>query len=374
MGTREENEMRPIVKRAWGVAAAFAAVAIAAAWAAAADAPAAEPAAEAAEPPRAEAEGEALRPLRVALCRLETREAAMDSAALTEALESALASLPHVVVIDSGRIRQVAGAHAIDLSRLTDNALAVRLGRVLEANYVAAGRASRIDDTYYLVVKIVDVDEPVQTTVSAKAPVAQGPEVLLDRARAALRERVASLQAALAQRGGQAAALRHAAKALAGKAFALRIVERHAPAQEGAPAASAVARRLEAMGLAVWVPEDWPERWREALAETGRVAGRGVDYLLEGEARSACTTEVQGLVSCRVRVVLQASRPGGEALAREMAVGVSADLDEALALGGALKEAAGQACEALVMGLYRETQGTDSADGVVPVNPDVGGD
>ena len=86
-----------------------------------------------------------------------------------------------VTVVNRDQIKKVADEHQIALSGLVDNSSAVKLGKFLSAQYIVVGRASKIGQTFYLVLKIVDVETTVQTTVSAKAAAESGFEAVLER-------------------------------------------------------------------------------------------------------------------------------------------------------------------------------------------------
>ena len=101
--------------------------------------------------------------------------------ALTDQLNVLISALPHVTVVNRDQIKKVADEHKIALSGLVETSSAVKLGKFLSAQYIVVGRASRIGQTFYLVLKIVDVETTEQTTVSAKAPAEKGFQSVLDR-------------------------------------------------------------------------------------------------------------------------------------------------------------------------------------------------
>src|ERR1035437_6987722 len=103
-------------------------------------------------------------------------------------------SIGLVTIVNRDQIKKVADEHKMALTGLVDSASAAQLGKFLSANYVIVGRASKIGQTYYVVVKIIDVGTTVQTTVSAKSPAEAGLDALLDRLKAELAPKVRELQ------------------------------------------------------------------------------------------------------------------------------------------------------------------------------------
>ena len=96
-------------------------------------------------------------------------EVGVEGQAVTDQVNTMLAALPQVTLVNRDQIKKVAEEQQMALSGLVDNAAAVKIGKFLSAQYIIVGRASKIGQTFYLVLKIVDVETTVQTTVSAKA-------------------------------------------------------------------------------------------------------------------------------------------------------------------------------------------------------------
>jgi TolB-like protein len=279
--------------------------------------------------------------------------------AVTDQLNTILAALPQVTLVNRDQIKRVAEEHQIALSGLVETPSAVKLGKFLSAQYIVAGRASRIGQTLYLVLKIVDVETTEQTTVSAKAPAESGFQSVLDRLGEPLAADIRRLQRPVAESADAALAeLRKLAQPLSGKVLLLSVEETHVGRPLGDPAAEmAIVQRLRSLGLSVIVPKDPGDGWKESLLQTGRYGDKKVDYLLEGEGTSAFAAQMQGLMSCRARVELRLIPVPGRAIAasdRGVAAGV--DLVESLAAKTALEEAGVQACDALVRRAAGETR------------------
>ncbi|HUT56481.1 MAG TPA: hypothetical protein VNA25_01250, partial [Phycisphaerae bacterium] len=105
-----------------------------------------------------------LRVIRVAVFDFDVLKGVdLEPAALTDQINAMLAEMPGVTIVNRDQIKKVADEHKMVLAGLVDNASAAQLGKFLSANYVIVGRASRIGQTNYLVLKIVDVATTVQT-------------------------------------------------------------------------------------------------------------------------------------------------------------------------------------------------------------------
>jgi len=153
-------------------------------------------------------------------------------AALTDQVNTMLSALGKVMIVNRDQIKKVADEHKMALAGLVDTASAARLGKFLSANYVIVGRASKIGQTNYLVLKIIDVGTTVQTTVSAKAVTEKSLEALLDRLKAELKPKVRELQRPLTtEKDKTLAKVRAAAKCLAGMVILVDVSKRTSTAR-----------------------------------------------------------------------------------------------------------------------------------------------
>jgi hypothetical protein len=280
------------------------------------------------------------------------KEVGLDAGALTDQVNTMLAALPAVTIVNRDQIKRVADEHKMPLAGLVDNASAAQLGKFLAANYVIVGRASRIGQTNYLVLKIVDVATTVQTTVSAKAAVEKGLEALVERLKDSLAPQVRELQKPLkAEEDETLARVRQAAKSLAGKVILMDVTETHVNRPLADPAAQmAIANRLKMLGLEVIVPEDPVGGWKQSLLETGLYGKQKADFLLEGEGTSAHAATMEGLISCRARVELRLiAVPGRNVTVSDKGVAARVDLVESLAAKAALEDAGTSALDAVIL-------------------------
>ena len=297
-------------------------------------------------------ETEKLRPIRVAMFDVDVLKGVeLEGPAIADHINTMLSAMPQVTVVNRDQIKKVADEHQIALSGLVDNASAVKLGKFLSAQYIIVGRASKIGQTFYLVLKVIDVETTVQTTVSAKASAESGFEAVLERLSEPLTTDVRQLQRPKTEPEDTVLAeLRKLARPLAGKVLLVSVEEAHVGHPLRDPAAQmAIMQRLRSLGLTVIVPKDPVDGWKETLLQTGRYGDKKVDFLLEGEGTSAFAAQIQGLTSCRARVELRLiAVPGREIDVSDRGTAAGVDLVEALAAKAALEEAGMQACDAVI--------------------------
>jgi len=294
-----------------------------------------------------------LRPIRVAVFDFDVLKGVeMEPAALTDQVNTMLAAMDKVTIVNRDQIKKVADEHKMALAGLVDSASAAQLGKFLSANYVIVGRASKIGQTNYLVLKMIDVGTTVQTTVSAKSTAENGLETLLERLKGELTPQVRELQKPLkTEDDAVLAEVREAAKHLAGKVILVDVTETHVNRPLRDPAAQmAIANRLKAVGIEVIVPKDPVDGWKKSLLETGRYGEQKVDFLVEGEGVSAYAAEMQGMISCRARVELRMiAVPGRNVTVSDKGVAARVDLVEALAAKAALEDAGVSALDAVIL-------------------------
>lgn len=302
-----------------------------------------------------------LRAIRVAVFDMDVlKDVEMEPAALTDLVNTMLAGMDKVTIVNRDQIKKVADEHKMALSGLVDTASAVELGKFLSAQYVIVGRASRIGQAYYLVLKIVDVGTTVQSTVSAKSQVEKGLETLIERLGVALVPQIRKLQKPVKKTEDPVwAKVRAAAKGLAGKVVLVNVSEHHVNRPLRDPAAQmAIADRLRRLGITVIVPEDPIAGWKGLLLEVGRYSDEKVDYLLEGEGTSAYAAEIHGLISCRARVELRLiAVPGRKVTVSDKGVAARVDLVEALAAKAALEDAGRNALDAVILQMAETREG-----------------
>jgi TolB-like protein len=300
------------------------------------------------------------RAIRVAIFDVDVLQGVgVEGPAVTDQLNTMLAAIPQVTVVNRDQIKKVADEHHIALSGLVDTEAAVKVGKFLSAQYIVAGRASKIGQTYYLVLKIVDVETTEQTTVSSKADAESGFQSTLDRLGDPLEAAVQKLQRpAIESSDSGLAELRKLAHPLAGKVLLVSVEETHVGQPLRDPAAQmAIMQRLRSLGLSVIVPKDPVAGWKETLLQTGKYGEKEVDYLLEGDGTSAFAAQIHGLISCRARVELRLIRvPGRSVDVSDRGVAAGVDLVESLAAKAALEEAGMQAVDAVIRRLAKESK------------------
>ncbi len=304
-----------------------------------------------------------LRPIRVAVFDVDILKSVdVQGPAVTDQLNTMLSTLPQVTLVNRDQIKKVAEEHQVALSGLVDTSSAVKLGKFLSAQFIVVGRASQIGDKYYLVLKIVDVETTVQSTVSAKTLVEKGFSDVLTRLEGPLAKSVRRLQQPVATADDVALAeLRKLAAPLAGKVILVQVEETHINRPLSDPAAQmAIMQRIRSLGLTVIVPKDPVSGWKESLLQTGKYGDRKVDFLLEGEGMSAHAAQLQGMTSCRARVELRLIPvPGRIVTVSDRGVAAGVDLVEALAAKAALENAGAQAADAVIRRWASEVKKSD---------------
>ena len=216
---------------------------------------------------------ENLRPIRMAMFDVDVLKGVdVEGPAIADHLNTMLSAMPQVTVVNRDQIKKVADEHQIALSGLVETSSAVKLGKFLSAQYIVVGRASKIGQTFYLVLKVIDVETTVQTTVSAKAAAESGFEAVLERLSEPLTTDIRRLQRPKAEPEDTALAeLRKLARPLAGKVLLVSVEETHVGRPLRDPAAQmAIMQRLRSLGLTVIVPKDPVDGWKETLLQTGR--------------------------------------------------------------------------------------------------------
>ena len=295
---------------------------------------------------------EEIRPIRVAIFDVDVLKGVdVEGPAIADRLNTVLSAMPKVTVLNRDQIKKVADEQQIALSGLVDTASAVKLGKFLSAQYIVVGRASKIGQTYYLVLKLIDVETTVQTTVSAKAAAESGFELVLQRLNEPLTADIRRLQRPKKEPEDAALTkLRKLARPFVGKVLLLSVEETHVNRPLRDPAAQmAIMQRLRNLGITVVVPKDPVDGWKETLLQTGHFGEKKIDFFLEGEGTSAFAAQIQGLTSCRARVELRLMPvPGREIEVSDRGVAAGVDLVEALAAKAALEEAGTQACDAVI--------------------------
>ena len=181
------------------------------------------------------------------------------------------------------------------------------------AQYIVTGRASKIGQTFYLVLKIVDVETTEQTTVSAKAAAESGfAGCLTAFPNRCLRPSANSNVLWPRPADTALAELRKLAQALASKVVLVSVDETHVGRPLRDPAAawrpSRAASQPGLHGDRAQRPRNRLEGVALANRPIWRQEGR---FPAEGEGTSAFAAQLQGLTSCRARVELRIDRRAG---------------------------------------------------------------
>ncbi len=73
-------------------------------------------------------------------------------------VENTFVNIGEVTIIDRNNIDSVMAEQELQLSDLTDKADAVRIGQILNTDYIVTGNISLVGDTYYLQIKLLSVE------------------------------------------------------------------------------------------------------------------------------------------------------------------------------------------------------------------------
>ncbi len=277
------------------------------------------------------------------------KNAPLTAEALTDSILAICGTMEDVTLVDRAELSRVAQEQKMSLSGLADPGAGVKLGRLVAATHILVGRLSKIGQSYYLVLKVVDVETTEQRLVSVRAPVTDDVGSMIDRAADEL-AKVLAPQAPPAPENGSLEKLAKKAAWLRGKTVVIDITETHVSRPLVDPAAATAAfHLLRNLSVNAVLPNAPPEGWQEALRSTGKFLDQPADYLLEGEGVSSFAAEMQGMTSCRARVELRlVPVPGRDVLVAERGVGAKVDLVEALAAKAALEDAAEEALKLLI--------------------------
>jgi hypothetical protein len=306
-----------------------------------------------AEPEKKEGAAE----IRIAVFNIDAPEGfAVDSKALTDQVTTILAGIGNVRLVERAELSKAADELKIALSGLADGATAAKVGKFVNAQYIIVGKGSRIGQTNYIALKIINVETTGLTIVPSKASVGDGADKLIEQLEGSLTEGVAKLKKAAEAGDPALAELRKIVKPLAGKVFLVDVSEQHVNRPLQDPAAQvAIANRLKALDLTVVLPKDPVAGWKQHLLETGKYGDRKVDFLIEGEGLSGLAGQVQGLTSCKARVELRIiGVPGRDVEVTDRGVAATVDLVEAIAAKTALEDAGKQAADATLKRLAAE--------------------
>jgi len=295
--------------------------------------------------------GDAASPsFRVAVFELQAdKKANIDSGALTDRVVTICSAIDGVTLVDRAELTRVANEQKLSLSGMTDTNSSVKVGRFVAATHILVGRLSTIGQSYYLILKVVDVETTEQKVISVRTSIAEDMDKLfetLDRDIAvALTPRKITKDDTAGIEG-----LRKAASWLRGKSVVIDIKETHVSRPLPDPASALTAfNLLRELDVNAILPNSPPAGWKESVLASGKYGDAKVDYLLEGEGISSFAAELQGMTSCRARIELRlVPVPGREVLFAKAGVGAEVDLVEELAAKAALEEATREALDALI--------------------------
>jgi len=273
-----------------------------------------------------------------------------DAAKVTDLVFAELVAEPALVLIEREDIRKLLDEQELNLSGLANPAEAARVGQITGARMLVTGSVVRVDNSLYLVAKIIGTETSRVLGASVKGTAREDLAKLADGLAAEIvkvvAERGGELLPKVVTRADRLAALRKALPAGDRPSVLVEITERHvAPvvAIAGGPAAGAIdpAAETEVTLFAKETGFDVID------AQEGKRSNAAV--LVQGEAISEPATRHGNLVTAKARLEVKAiDQATGKVLAIDRQTTVATDLSEQIAAKTALQEAAAMIAERLL--------------------------
>lgn len=265
---------------------------------------------------------------------------------IAEIVFSSLATHDHLTLVDRNELKQTLDEQELNLSGLVRPDEAIRIGQLTGAKLLVTGAVSQLDDSIYIVAKIVGTETGRMRGVSVKGTVRDDlsklSERLSEKVVDALNESAQTLIAKEAEPSNRLSKLKAALQGRELPTVWIRITERHI----GAPAIDPAAE-VELI---------------HSCLQTGfpvidsRQSRKLADIELVGEAFSEFAGRHGNLISVKARVEVKAvERETGRILAAESQTATAVDLAEQVAGKTALKQAAERIAERLLPTLAEKT-------------------
>jgi TolB-like protein len=270
-----------------------------------------------------------------------------DGGKVTDLLFASLVAEPTLVLIEREDIRTLLDEQALNLSGLANPAEAVRVGQLTGAKILVTGSVLRVDNSLYLVAKVIGTETSRVLGASVKGTARDDLGKLAEDLAAEIvklvTDRGGELLPKVVARQDRLAALQKALPAGDRPTLLVEIEEQHlgaaavitGPAVIDPAAETEVTLFAKETGFAV------------VDAKEGKRSGAAV--ILQGEAISEPAVRHGNLVSAKARLEVKAiDQATGKVLAIDRQTTVATDLTEQIAAKTALQEAAAMIAERLL--------------------------
>jgi TolB-like protein len=273
-----------------------------------------------------------------------------DAAKVTDLVFAELVAEPALVLIEREEIRKLLDEQELSLSGLANPAETNRVGQLTGAKMLVTGSVVRVDNSLYLVAKIIGTETSRVLGASVKGTAREDLAKLADGLAAEIvkvvTERGGELLPKVVTRADRLAALQQALPAGDRPTVLVEIAERHvAPvvAIAGGPTAGAIDPAAETE-MTLFAKETG---FDVIDAREGKRSNAAV--LVQGEAISEPAVRHGNLVSAKARLEVKAiDQATGKVLAIDRQTTVATDLSEQIAAKTALQEAAAMIAERLL--------------------------
>ena len=269
------------------------------------------------------------------------RDAKDQGSKVTDLLFAKLAVDPGLMLVDREDIKKVLEEHELNLSGLVNPQQATKVGQLTGAKLLITGSVLQVDNSVYLIAKIIGTETSRVVGASAKGSVRDDLGNLVEELSKAISktvtDRADELVAKPVSREDRIAALKK--KLGDGKRphVSVRIPERHVAALVLIDPAAETEIELfcKETGFGLIDPKDGPKK--------------AVDIRIEGEALSEFAVRAGNLISVKARLEVKAiDQLTGQIVAVDRQTTVAVDLTEQIAAKTALQEAGAAIAERLL--------------------------
>lgn len=256
---------------------------------------------------------------------------------------------PSLNLVDREDLDNTLGEQKLNLSGVVNPAEAIQIGQLTGAKIIVTGSVFQVQNSLYLVAKIIGTETSRVLGASAKGPVGDGLDALAtglgQEVIATIQKSAPRLVAQVAPKEDQLAALKQKLGDAARPTVRVQIEERHVGRAQFDPAA---ATEVELFCRETGFPVSDPRQG----------APNQADILIEGQGFSEFATRRGDLISVKARLEVKAvDRKTGRVIAADRQTRVAVDLTEQVAGKSALQAAAADIAQRLLPKLVAPAKG-----------------